>query len=281
MSSDTGVDNNVDVVQSILEKLNDVLQIDLTEYRRSTIERRLQRRINFLHCCDEHEYLRRLDSDPEECRSLLCELTVKFSEFYRDPALWRVLEEEVFPDVIRRKIDSQDHNLRIWTAGSATGEETYTATMVLDRVQQLLGTDLHIDIISTDIDANALARAKHAEYSQVAVGKLPDDLLQKYLSPTKKNYIVPGYLRRMVSFKVDNVLTPAPADGSLDDFDIVFCRNVLIYFTRPAQFKALERLTRSLKPGGILVLGTAEVIPRQFEAQIAEVRRELRIYKRR
>jgi chemotaxis methyl-accepting protein methylase len=268
-------------VEPILEKLLDKRGINFIDYRRSTIQRRVERRLSATKCSCETEYLELLDADEEEYDKLLRELTIKFSEFYRDPPLWELLEIAVLPRLIDARLSEGKKHLKVWSAGCAFGEEAFTAAMVIDRTlkNHPRGHEMSYSITGTDIDRSALAKAMSGEYTASVLTKLPGNYLEDYLSHQGKTYVVQERLRELVSFRYDNLLEELPQDDSLKEFDLVFCRNVLIYLTRPLQTAAFNRLMGSAYGGSILVLGTAELPPLHWRKLTQEINHELRVLK--
>ncbi|OGQ04102.1 MAG: hypothetical protein A2W61_00185 [Deltaproteobacteria bacterium RIFCSPLOWO2_01_44_7] len=217
-------------LSNVLEKLFKKTGYDLTGYRESTLERRVVRRLHATHSTDYPTYVQILENSPEECHFLLRDLTIRVTDFFRD---WseESLCEKIWPSLAKQ------NSVKIWSAGCATGEETYSLALSFDRYlkQNSLGTPY--EILGTDIDEASIQFAKKGEYPKEKLKDLD-------ISDVKNS----------VQFKkLDLVGETFPKD-----IDLVVCRNVLIYFFKELQEKVLLKFYDSLKPGGFLWLGKAE-----------------------
>jgi chemotaxis protein methyltransferase CheR len=180
-------------------------------------------------------------------------MTVGETSFFRDPAMFRQLEEQVLsPLQFARR---HDKRLRIWSAGCATGQEPYSLAMLLDEMG-LQGAGWNVDLIATDLSAHAIARAEQGRYAACEVERgLRPERLARHFHADGEGWRIAEKLRRMVTFRRFNLLD---SFGWLDDIDLVFCRNVLIYFDRASRISVLERIGDTLAPDGVLVAGIAE-----------------------
>jgi chemotaxis methyl-accepting protein methylase len=196
-------------------------------------------------------YLQRLRADAEEASRLLERLTIKVSRFYRNARTFDFLMSEVIP-TLAKMCDGAP--LRVWSAGCGCGEEAYTLAMLLDRAG-VAGT-----VEATDIDPAALAFARVGIYRAEALAELPQYLAGAYLEPLEgkgeSRYRVGDALRERVHFSHHDLTAVAPHTGA--SFDLVCCRNVLIYLGRDAQQHAFEILNVALRNGGFLCIGEAE-----------------------
>lgn len=182
-------------------------------------------------------------------------MTTNESFFYRDMTPFTVLRDHVLPQL--RKTRASTRRLRIWCAAASTGQEPYTIAMILDE-QAAQWAGWTIDILGTDLSLAALDRAKAGVYSQFEVQRgLPVQNLVKYFVKTGENWQISDKLRRMVTYRPFNLLDPL---NVLGQFDIVFCRNVLIYFDAPTKSKILERMRQQMPSDGNLFLGAAETV---------------------
>ena len=209
-------------------------------------------------------YLRRLQEDPAELDALVEALTVKVSAFFRDPLLFELLAEEILPEMLARKAAAGDRSLRVWSAGCATGEEPYSVAILLQDLLRREASPPTVTILATDVDAAALQRARGALYGEAAVANVRHGLLAAAFEPQDGGWRVADPIARAVTFAVHDLLDPrtaAPAESVFGSFDLVLCRNVLIYFETAWQEAACERLYRSLVDGGVLALGRTESLP--------------------
>ncbi len=228
--------------------------IVLGESRRPLIERRLQpvmRRFGFKHT---EALMRELRLGRESLAASVTEaMTVNETSFFRDQGLFRRLEREIFPVLIRRR--AREKRLRVWSAACAAGQEAWSLAMMLGSLR-LDGWS--IELTATDLSGEAIARAERGHYSfcEVQRGLSPRDLEEWFL-PDRGGHAVTPHLRHMVSFRRFNLLD---SFGWLDDLDLVLCRNVLIYFDGPTAQSVLERMAEAMAPEGVLALGENDTI---------------------
>ena len=180
-------------------------------------------------------------------------MTTNESLFFRDTAPFESLVNHMLPQLIAAR---GGRPIRIWSAASSTGQEPYSIAILLEENAAKFGRQT-IEIVATDISQAALARAKAGEYTQFEVGRgMPANYLSKYFSRRERNhYAISPAIKKRVTFETRNLLNPFDRMGS---FDIVFCRNVLIYFDRPTKTNVLERIAKIMPPDGFLVLGGPE-----------------------
>jgi chemotaxis methyl-accepting protein methylase len=209
-------------------------------------------------------YLRLLQEDPAELGALVEALTVKVSSFFRDPLAFEHLAELVLPELLARKAAARDPSLRLWSAGCATGEEPYSLAILVHEALRREPSPPAVTILATDLDERALARARAGRYPASALANVRHGLVAAAFEPDGDGFRVADHLARAVTFAVHDLLDPragAPAESVFGSFDLVLCRNVLIYFEPAWQEFACERLYRSLAPGGHLLLGRTESLP--------------------
>jgi chemotaxis protein methyltransferase CheR len=213
------------------------------------------------------EYVNRAQQRPEADthRRIVDALTTNETSFFRDGEPFNQLVMTVLPDLIARRVANR--NLKIWSAACSSGQEPYTLAMVL---QDALPLGWSFDIVGTDISTEMLGRAEAGQYSQLEINRgLPATLLVRHFERSGANWKVTPGLRKSVSFKRLNLAAPFPAMGP---FDIVFIRNVLIYFDVQTKRSVLERVATTLRPDGWLFLGSAETtigIDDRFERVVA------------
>lgn len=240
-------------LNSFLEQVREYSDIDFGSYKQGTILRRLHRRMVATDAESLSEYLAYLRQHPEEYRRLVSSFLIKVTEFLRDPELVNLLREQILPKLIEQS-RSSGNELRVWSAGCATGEEAYSLAILLSEV---LGTDIqHFDvrIFATDLDSDAVAFARHGIYPPSALSGLSEDLISRYFNRVGSDYQVKKQARTAVIFGQHDLGQRAP----FPRIDLVLCRNVLIYFTPELQKRALELFAYSLRDEGFLVLGKAE-----------------------
>jgi chemotaxis protein methyltransferase CheR len=192
---------------------------------------------------------------PEKIVKSVCDaMTTGETLFFRDSAPFTTLQKQILPGAIER-MRAARRPLRIWCAACSTGQEPFSIAMILAQVEQEL-KDVKVEIVATDFSSNAIARAKEGIYNHFEVQRgLPVQLLVKFFRPVPEGFQVIPDLHRRITFQEMNLLKPFPGSWQ---FDIIFCRNVLIYFDLATKRDVLERLAKSLSPGGTVFLGGTE-----------------------
>ncbi len=197
------------------------------------------------------EYMARLNAPgSSEMKLLLEAMTVVYTWFFRDPGQFRVLEELL----------QQNHTgspLGIWVAGCATGEEPYSVALLADRCGR------SVEILATDLNSGALRHATEGRYTASSLNAVDADMRTRYLGERPGDYVVPEHVRRAVRFQVRNLMDPPPQPPSPRGWDLILCRNVLIYFGREPARRTLDAMAASLAPGGHMMLGASEAILEQ------------------
>lgn len=268
-------------LQALLQHLYARSGLDFTSYKMPTLQRRLHRRMVATKTNTLSAYRRYLLRHPDEYNRLISSFLIKVTEFFRDPALFAALRDQILPDLIAGARQRSSHQvggggeLRLWSAGCATGEEAYSLAIL---VADLLGDDLDqfsVRIFATDLDSDAIAFARRGVYSASAVASLPQDLVARFFDRVDGEYVVQKRVRALVIFGEHDLAQRAP----FPRIDLVLCRNVLIYFTLELQKRVLQLFAYSLRDNGYLVLGKAETtspLPEFF----MPVQPALKIYRR-
>lgn len=270
-------------LEAVLEELRRVRGLDLSAYRRSSLERRLAARMVRLRLKDPEAYLERLRSDPSECDQLIEAIVIKVSSYFRDPLVFEVLAHRVLPVIMERRRREHTRQIRVWSAGCATGEEAYSLAILLAQALEDEDFPWLPYICATDISPQALAAAQTGRYRRESLETTPLGILDRFFRPTAEGFEVIPEIRRMVYFSRHDLTSRqslAPADSVFGSFDLVLCRNVLIYFSLDLQKRVLEKLYRALNPGGILVIGTSESLPRGMESRLTAIDRPHRIFQK-
>ncbi len=228
--------------------------LDFTGYKRTSLERRFRRRMDTIECRSYGDYLDYLEVHPDEYEQLFETLLINVTEFFRDPPAWEHLSQDVLPALLGAK--EPDEPIRVWSAGCASGEEAYTAAMVL---AEALGEEAfreRVKIYATDIDDDALKTARQAVYTSKQVEKVPEALRAKYFERADQRLAFRKDLRRTVIFGLNNLMSDAP----ISRLDLLICRNTLMYFTAEAQGHILRHFHFALTAHGVLMLGKSEMM---------------------
>lgn len=270
-------------LKRIVDELKAARGIDLAGYRESTLQRRVAARMAKIGQTDACAYLERLRESPDECDRLIETITISVSSFFRDPMMYEVLAHDVLPEIIERKRAGGSKEIRVWSAGCAAGEEPYTLAILLDQALEPRKSDWTCLVFATDLDNAALDRARAGVYDRERLKHTKLGVLDTYFAPSGDGYELRPLVRKMVQFSWGDLVSSKhaiPAGSVFGSFDLVLCRNVLIYFIAAVQAAAFDQLDRSLGPGGYLVLGDSETLGGELEGKLQVVDRRNRIYRK-
>jgi two-component system, chemotaxis family, CheB/CheR fusion protein len=240
--------------ERILDYLRQARGFDFTAYKRPSLMRRVAKRMQIVGVDSFDSYLDHLQVHPEEFNPLFNTILINVTGFFRDVDAWESLRTEILPHLIASR--PADQPIRVWSAGAASGQEPYSAAMLL---ADLLGTHAfreRVKIYATDVDEQALAEARHAVYSEKQIADVPDALRAQYFDRNGDGFTVSRDLRRAVIFGRHDLVQDAP----ISHVDLLLCRNTLMYFNADAQARIMARFYFSIAPGGILMLGRAEML---------------------
>src|ERR1051326_3894838 len=241
-----------DTLRELLALLRARTRHDFTNYKRATLLRRIERRLQVTECEDIRGYLEHIRSHPEELQGLLRDLLISVTNFFRDPEAWRRLQSEVVPKLFEGR--GAGEQIRVWVPGCATGEEAYSVAMLLAEHADALPSPPALQIFATDIDEDALAAGRMGVYPHTIAADVSPERLKRFFLTEGSYYRVRRELREMVLFAPHNILRDPP----FSKLNLVSCRNLLIYINRNMQERVLEVFHFALKPGGYLFLGSSE-----------------------
>jgi two-component system CheB/CheR fusion protein len=246
--------NENQVFESLLEFLRQERGYDFTGYKRSSLMRRVRKRMQTYEIDNFETYLDYLQVHPEEFLPLFNSILINVTAFFRDKSAWNYLQGHVIDRILNQKpINTQ---VRVWSAGCSSGEEAYTLAMIF---AEAIGVDKfrqRLKIYATDIDEEALTQARYASYSDRDLKPVPEELRQKYFEPAGGRYVFRPDLRRAVIFGRHDLVQDAP----ISRLDLLVCRNTLMYFNAETQAKILNRFHFALGDTGVLFLGKAEMM---------------------
>ena len=238
---------------SLLEYLRRTRGFDFNAYKRPSLMRRIEKRMQHVNLKDFSDYIDFLEVHPEEFGHLFNVILINVTSFFRDDLAWDHLRDEVIPGVVEAR--PQDP-IRVWTAGCASGEETYSIAMLLAEV---MGRDQFRDrvkIYATDVDEQALNQARAAVYTEKQVAPVPQEWTKKYFAAENERFVFDKDLRRSVIFGRHDLIQDAP----ISRVNILICRNALMYFNTEAQSRIIARFHFALAEQGVLFLGKAEML---------------------
>jgi two-component system CheB/CheR fusion protein len=240
--------------EHLLEYLYQSHGFDFTGYKRSTLGRRVRKRVDELHLNSYDDYLDYLQVHPEEFPVLFDTILINVTGFFRDPPAWEFLQETVIPVILSTRTD--DDTIRIWSAGCASGEEAYTLAIVFCEAMGMDAFKRRVKIYATDVDEEALQRARQGVYTAKELQDVPEELREKYFDIRGQRAAFRPDLRRSVIFGRHDLVQDAP----ISRLDLLVTRNTLMYFVAETQNRILLRHHYALNDTGFLFLGRAEML---------------------
>ncbi|MBN1193794.1 MAG: protein-glutamate O-methyltransferase CheR [Methanomicrobiaceae archaeon] len=240
--------------EHLLEYLKLQRGFDFTGYKRSSLRRRIKKRMHEIKIEEFGDYQDYLEVHPEEFGALFTTILINVTAFFRDKPAWDYLSAEIIPRILATL--TEDEPVRIWSAGCASGEEAYTIAIIMAEILGVEAFKKRVKIYATDADEEELEIARHASYSERDVEHVPPGLREKYFILEGGNYVFLSDLRRTVIFGRHDLVQDAP----ISRLDLIVCRNTLMYFIAETQAKILQRFHFALKDTGFLFLGKAEML---------------------
>jgi two-component system CheB/CheR fusion protein len=247
---------------------------DFSGYKPKTFLRRVRRRMQVRGSATLDEYVAALRKDTDEVTQLFRDLLIGVTSFFRDPAAFAALEEQVIPRVLEGK--GPRDGVRVWVPGCATGEEAYSIAILLREGMDKLRGAPKVQVFATDIDEAALLAARVGRYRSSSLANVSPERLQRFFIPDETSHEVTKEIREMCAFSAHNVLHDPP----FSRLDLISCRNLLIYFGPEFQARVLPIFHFALKPGGFLFLGTSENVSQHAEL-FGTLDKKYRIFQRR
>ena len=247
---------------------------DFSNYKQATLIRRIARHLQIYELEDIQAYIRLLRERPEDIQSLIKNLLINVTNFFRDREAFYALEKEIVPRLFAGKTGKD--SIRVWCAGCASGEEAYSVGILLSEFASKLTDPPKLQIFATDVDEDAIAEAREHRYPEAIEADISPERLRQFFVKTDGYYRIRKNLREIILFAPHNILRDPP----FSRLDLVTCRNVLIYLNRETQDRVLQIFHFGLKPDGYLFLGNSESAESQA-SQFAPVDKKQRIYSRR
>ncbi|OEH85916.1 chemotaxis protein CheR [Desulfuribacillus stibiiarsenatis] len=237
------MDDFKDFISKVFKKTG----LDLAQYK----EPQMKRRLTSLYLKHGHknfnEFFQAIDKDRKLYDEFLDRMTINVSEFFRNSNRWQILQDKILPRIIK-----DNRRPKVWSAACSTGEEPYTLAIILSE----LLPQSQVQVIATDIDETAISKAKEGIYVKRSLQEVPPHIVKKYFSETAKGYAISDDIKKLVTFKKHNLL----ADKFDTNYDLIVCRNVMIYFTDEAKHELYMKFSGALKNEGVLFVGSTEQI---------------------
>ncbi len=237
-------------IKKIKDKVHDKTGFNLSYFKPTFLSRRINVRMNVLHITTGSEYANLLQNEPDEINSLYDSLSINVTKFYRNKHVWKTFSSNIIPKLLNSS--KINNTIRVWSAGCATGEEPYSIAIMFS--EALKNTNYKIKIIATDINFQLLQDAKKGVYSFNTLQNLDPNLIKSYFTKEGKHqYKVNKKIKDLVSFHLGDIVT-----YPLSFLDVIFCRNLLIYYSKDSQNLILKKFHQVLKENKFLVLGMDE-----------------------
>lgn len=250
----------MDKYEIFKKDINELININLNFYKEKQMKRRISSLLTRNNFKDFDDYFIGLKNDRNLLEQFINYLTINVSEFYRNPSQWEVLEKNIIPSLITKN----KRGLNVWSSACSTGEEPYSLVMMLSNFFPLKD----IKILATDIDNEAMNKAKLGLYSEKSLANLPRGFKEKYFSKIESSYKISDDIKKCVEYKKMDLLK----DRFPSNVDLITCRNVMIYFTEDAKEILYSKFYNSLNDNGILFVGSTEqiIMPEKHKLRAAK-----------
>ncbi len=272
--TDEPFDSRGDAIESVFSLLRQRTRHDFSAYKPSTLNRRIERRMAVHGLATRTEYVRVLRQNPQEVDLLFKELLIGVTSFFRDAAVWQYMLDTALPALLASR--GSETKFRAWVAGCSTGEEAYTLAIVFNETIRRLPEhhDCSLQIFASDLSPDAIAAARAGRYAAAIGAGMPPEVVARYFASQGNALVVGKTIRDMVLFAQHDVVLDPP----FTRLDILSCRNLLIYFDATLQRRLLPLLHYSMRPGGLLLLGSSETVG-SFSKLFEPVDSKLRLYR--
>lgn len=249
------------ILDAVIKIMDEIHRYDVTVYNEAFLAKSLEKRLLATACKTSAAYLKHLSEDGAEAETFYRSLRVVYGEFFRNPLTFALLEQQILPSLIDEKVRNCQKEIRVWSAGCAAGQEAWSLAILLDELTAGCGHPVTFRIFATDLSERDLTPVRSGTYNAAAVGNVRLRHLDGCFIRQGDTYIISSRLKDRVDFSVYDLLdteTTCPPASIYGDFDLIFCSNVLIYYQPKALRLILDKLRRSLRPGGYLVTGETE-----------------------
>lgn len=262
-----------DHVDDLCATLRKAVGHDFSGYKRSTLVRRVERRMHVLNIDSASGYLQRVQSDSGECEALFRDLLINVTRFFRDPEMFDALREKVIEPLLRDR--PSDDDIRVWIPGCSSGEEAYSIAMLFAETARRMNFANPVQIFASDIDEQMLQIAREGIYPASALADIPSPMRERWTTPHGEKFAISNQIRDLIRFSNHSVVKDPP----FSRIDLVSCRNLLIYFDDRLQQSVMPILHYAIREGGYLFLGPSESIGR-FDHLFPALDHHARIFER-
>lgn len=262
---------NETIMQQIYRIIFEEKGVDFSQYKRSTIIRRIERRLAAVRVDTLNDYVDYLKTNVEEVTNLYYDMLIGVTEFFRDAEVFEEVKEQI-RSIVEKK--EQGEEIRFWSIGCSTGEEPYTLAILLSEILKEKITKYKIKIFATDIDDESLKIARNGVYAETSLLNINKELTSKYFTIQKNHFEIKKSIRELVVFSKHNIISDSPFLRT----DMITCRNMLIYFNSTLQKRFFPIVHYALKDNGVLVLGKSETIGEHYDLFLT-TNKILKVYK--
>lgn len=271
------------IYQNILQLVKVKEGFEFEAYKLPMLIRRIDNRILKKNSATPENYYSILQSDEKESRRLVNNFLINVSHFFRDPFTFEFIKKKVLPELIARSISAGQNSFRIWSAGCANGEEAYSLAILIEEYCRKENLKIEVDFFATDYDSTALVCARKGEYNPKSLEEVKLKYFTQYFTQSAEMYRINADVKSKIQFLQYNLLdrnSYAPSESVFGEFDLILCRNVLIYFNEEFQNLIFNKLYKSLSKNKILVLGDAEVPPTDCKRKFQQINDCCKIYRK-
>jgi chemotaxis protein methyltransferase CheR len=271
------------IFEDIAKELKQHHAVNLESYRSSFLLKKIKNRMKSLSITVPEMYLAFLRNNSGEPLILIQEIGICVSLFFRNPFVYSKIEQQLLPAIIESKRHKGNREIRIWSAGCATGEEPYSIAILMHRLLKDDIKNWKVHIFATDIEPTRLTTAAEGVFSRDKMGDTRLEIIDKYFKQVEDKFILNQVILNMVNFSLDDLTSAdriAPSTSIFGSFDLILCRNVMIYFNISAKMRALGKLINALNSAGFLIIGESEGINENFKPAFIEIDDTNHIYQK-
>jgi len=261
--------------EGLKDKVNKDVEFDCHQYKDSYLKRRFAIRMRSNNVTTYSEYIKILEANQQEYKELLDTLTVNVTEFMRDQVVYDAFYT-LLRDLVAAKQSQRDKTLSIWSAGCSSGEESYSIAILLRKIPAIVNGDLSVKFVATDIDDGSLAKARAGQYKKDALKNMNNRDIQTCFTLEKESYQINSDLKQMIRFRKHDLIR----EREIRFCDVIFCRNVVIYFSRDQQKELYMKFYNGLKDGGYFVAGKSETLVGEAANLLVPVNQKKKIYQK-
>lgn len=256
---------------------------DFTGFNPDMIARRVNKRLYATSSSDEKEYIEYLINNPGEFDHLIDALIIKTSGFFRDSLCFEILSKKVIPHLIDNNLKRGINEFRVWSAGCSTGEEPYSIAMLMKEYYKRSAPPINVNIFASDLSRSAITMAEKGEYGRESMQNVRLDQYWKNFTGDERVFTINEDIRNMVKFSFFDLTGKSrsvPSESIYGGFDLVLCRNVLIYYNTGYQEIIFRKLFNSLNNSGIMILGESEIPPPAYSERLTRFTELCKVYQK-